>query len=83
MRLSFEEHPRSVGQTYAAHMATAARSGVELLGAGAACLVHAAFPFLFVNAASDALARVQHRLASRHGRPVDGTGRAHRAEPPG
>ena len=37
----FTAHPHAVGETYAEHAHTAASFGLEMIGAGLACLVHA------------------------------------------
>jgi hypothetical protein len=49
----FTDHPRSVGETYAQHMASAGRFGCRMILAGIACLLHGVFPFLFVKTGSD------------------------------
>ncbi len=51
----FTDHPRSVGETYVQHMASAARFGGRMILAGIACLLHGVFPFLFVKTGSDAV----------------------------
>jgi hypothetical protein len=66
----FTTHPASVGETYGQHCRFALRFGTRMLLGGAAAMVHAFFPFLFVTTAgriNDAL--VAMRAASR-GRTV-------------
>ena len=40
----FLEHPRSLGMSWAGHGVGAVKIGAELIGAGAACIIHAAVP---------------------------------------
>jgi hypothetical protein len=51
----FTDHPRSVGETYVQHLASAGRFGGRMILAGLACLLHSVFPFLFVKTGSDAV----------------------------
>jgi hypothetical protein len=48
----FTAHPRAVGEDYLQHSRVASSVGLKLIGAGLACLVHAALPFLFVTTGS-------------------------------
>jgi hypothetical protein len=59
---AFTEHPASVGETYGEHMGRAACFGLRMIGAGAACLVHALLPFLFVRTGSEAIAELNDRM---------------------
>lgn len=61
----FLSHPRSVGESYGEHAATAARFGVTMIVGGAACLVHAIVPALFVRTASDAVKRLYAQMMAR------------------
>ena len=65
IRRLFNEHPASVDESYGQHMATASYFGVRMVGAGLACLVHAAFPFLFVTTGSDTIRRLHDRMSAR------------------
>ncbi|MGN6850428.1 MAG: DUF6356 family protein [Sphingomicrobium sp.] len=47
----FFEHPRSLGMTWAGHGVGAVAIGAKLVGAGAACLVHAVVPGFFTQTA--------------------------------
>ncbi len=69
---AFTEHPASVGETYAEHMAVALGYGVRLLGAGCAAVVHALVPALFETAASDAI-REMHAEMENRGGPLRGS----------
>tara|TARA_Y100000310_G_scaffold231132_1_gene233650 strand:+ start:373 stop:648 length:276 start_codon:yes stop_codon:yes gene_type:complete len=48
----FTGHPDSVGESYLKHMVWAAFFSIAFLFAGVICLIHAIFPFLFVETAS-------------------------------
>jgi hypothetical protein len=61
-RLSFTEHPASVGETYAEHMASAwSFSGRMALGA-LACFLHGLFPFLFTRTGSGIINELHGRM---------------------
>ena len=62
---AFTDHPASVGETYAEHMAVALSFGARLLGAGCAAIVHALVPALFQTAASDAVRTMHAELENR------------------
>jgi hypothetical protein len=66
-RLSFTEHPASVGETYGEHFAVATYFAGIMIAAGLACLVHAVLPFAFTTTASRAIARLSTRMTSRRG----------------
>lgn len=61
----FTEHPAAVGESYLAHLRTAAGFGFEMIAAGCACLVHALLPFLFVHTGSDCIRRLHDRMRAR------------------
>ena len=48
----FREHPQEVGETYAEHFAAAGGFGVKMMAGGAACVVHAIVPGLFITTGS-------------------------------
>lgn len=62
---AFTRHPHAVGETWGEHCLTASGFGLTLIGAGLACLAHAAFPFLFQHTASDCIAVLHRRMAAR------------------
>jgi|SRR5579859_7637899 len=69
----FTAHPASVGETYGQHWLFASRTGLTLIGAGCACLVHGVLPFLFVTTGSRTIRGLAARLGGaqpRHRRPV-------------
>lgn len=61
----FLSHPRSVGESYGEHAATAARFGLTMIAGGAACVVHAILPFLFARTASDSVKRLYAQMMAR------------------
>ena len=48
----FTDHPDSIGESYLKHMMWAVFYSISFLLAGVTCLIHAIFPFLFVETAS-------------------------------
>ena len=69
MRLSFTEHPAAVGETYLEHMAMALSFAVPMMLGALACLVHAIFPFLFVQSGSSAIASLHDRMVTNRASP--------------
>lgn len=70
-KLSFTNHPRSVGESYGQHFIVAAGFGLRLLWASVACLVHAAFPFLFERTGSNQISILHDRMVSNRSRSCD------------
>ena len=56
MRLSFSEHPASVGESYGRHFIHASEFGLRMIAGSLAVAVHAIFPFLFVRTGSKIIA---------------------------
>lgn len=67
-RLSFTEHPASVGETYGEHLRAAAGFGAAMLVGGTACLVHALLPFLFTHTGSATVTQLHHRMVINRNR---------------
>ena len=61
----FVEHPRSLGMSWAQHGIGAIAIGATLVGAGAACLVHAIVPGWFTQTAGKTVARMYDHIQSR------------------
>lgn len=61
----FTEHPRTLGMTWAGHGVGAVKIGAELIGAGCACLVHAAVPGFFTQTAGRTVTRMYNHMARR------------------
>jgi len=64
----FTDHPRSLGMSWASHGVGAIGIGARMIGAGLACILHAAVPALFTETAGrtvDSLHRqMRHRKAN-------------------
>ncbi|HWB49339.1 MAG TPA: DUF6356 family protein [Stellaceae bacterium] len=63
-RLSFTEHPASVGENYVEHFRHAAGFAVNMIGGGLAVLVHAVLPFLFTKTGSGIIADLHTRMVT-------------------
>ncbi|HEX6660341.1 MAG TPA: DUF6356 family protein [Sphingomicrobium sp.] len=61
----FREHPRSLGMSWAGHGAGAVKIGAELIGAGAACIIHAVIPALFTQTAGKTVERMHDHMVKR------------------
>jgi hypothetical protein len=61
----FVEHPRSLGMSWAGHGSGAVKIGAELIGAGCACLIHAAVPGWFTQTAGKTVSRMYDHMAKR------------------
>lgn len=58
-------HPRSVSESYGAHLTEAVRIAAQLIGAGVACLVHGFLPILYERRASQTVASLHQSFAKR------------------
>jgi hypothetical protein len=63
-RLLFE-HPRSLGMSWARHGVGAIAIGARLIGAGLACVVHAAVPGLFTQTAGKTITGMFDHMGRR------------------
>jgi len=61
----FTDHPRSLGMSWASHGAGAVKIGAELIGAGAACIVHAIVPGWFTETAGRTVLRLHDVMVKR------------------
>ena len=61
----FVDHPASVGESYAQHFAAAARVGVKLAVAAAACFIHALVPGLCKTTGSTAILKLHDEIVPR------------------
>ncbi len=64
----FIQHPKSVGETYFEHMASAATFGSRMVVAGCACLLHGFFPFLFVTTGSQTVRHLHDSMITHRSR---------------
>ena len=67
----FTAHPRSLGMTWFSHGTGALKIGFELVGAGAACLVHAAVPGWFTETAGRTVTRLHDHMQKRKAGAAD------------
>jgi hypothetical protein len=66
-RLSFSEHPASVGENYFVHLRHALGFSLSMFKGGLACFVHAIFPFLCTKTGSGIIASLNTRMiTNRH-----------------
>ena len=65
MLAAFTRHPAAIGESYGQHLAQAGSFGAAMISAGAACLVHAIFPFWFEKTASQCVRRLYDQMAAR------------------
>jgi hypothetical protein len=61
----FLEHPRSLGMSWVMHGAGAVKIGAELVGAGIACIIHAAVPGWFTQTAGKTVTRMYDHMQKR------------------
>lgn len=64
----FTDHPRSVGETYSEHLATACAFGARMIAAGSACMLHGFFPFLFVKTGSTTVRHLHDEMITHRSR---------------
>jgi hypothetical protein len=63
-RLSFTEHPASVGETYGEHMVSAWSFAARMALGACACFLHGIFPFLCVTTGSGTIRELYGRMIS-------------------
>jgi len=61
----FRDHPRSLGMSWASHGVGAVAIGARMIGAGAACIVHAIVPGLFTETAGRTVMGLHEQMARR------------------
>lgn len=64
-RRLFLDHPRTIGESYIAHMRCAASFGLRMIGGGLACLVHALVPGWFTRTGSETICCLHDEMAKR------------------
>ena len=65
MRRLFVEHPQSLGMSWSEHGLGAVVIGATLVGAGAACLIHALVPGWFTQTAGKTVTRMHDHMMRR------------------
>lgn len=61
----FIRHPQEVGESYGEHFVNAAGFGLHMVAGGLCCMIHAVFPFLFVETGSRTMRRLHKRITGR------------------
>ena len=61
----FNDHPKSLGMSWATHGAGAVVIGARMVGAGLACIVHAAVPALFTETAGRTVISLHDHMVKR------------------
>ncbi len=61
----FTAHPESIGESYWEHLWHAGKFGILMIIGGVACLIHAIFPFLFVQTAGNFLFKMTEHMITR------------------
>ena len=61
----FVDHPKSLGMSWAEHGAGAIVIGARMVGAGIACMVHAAVPGIFTQTAGKTVIDLHEHMMQR------------------
>jgi hypothetical protein len=61
----FTDHPQTLGMSWAVHGAGAAKIAFVLMGAGAACLIHAIVPGWFTHTAGKTVSDIYNEMQRR------------------
>ena len=61
----FVDHPKSLGMSWAEHGAGAIVIGARMVGAGIACIVHAAVPGIFTQTAGKTVIDLHEHMMQR------------------
>lgn len=61
----FRDHPKSLGMSWAEHGAGAVVIGARMVGAGLACIAHAAVPALFTETAGRTVQSLHDHMVKR------------------
>ena len=61
----FVDHPKSLGMSWASHGAGAVVIGARMVGAGLACIVHAAVPGIFTQTAGKTVLDLHDHMMQR------------------
>jgi hypothetical protein len=66
MKNPFTEHPHAVGESYFHHLKYAFMTGCMMIVGGVACVIHAIFPFLYPQTASNILLKLTRVFIERN-----------------
>lgn len=61
----FSDHPKALGMSWAEHGAGAVVIGARMVGAGLACIVHAAVPGIFTETAGRTVKSLHDHMVQR------------------
>ena len=61
----FRDHPTEIGETYGEHFAAAGGFGVKMIVGGAACIVHAIVPGLFITTGSGTVKKLYDQMVAK------------------
>ena len=61
----FQDHPKSLGMSWAEHAFGAVAIGTKMVSAGVACIIHAAVPALFTETAGRAVTSLHAQMVRR------------------
>ena len=61
----FQDHPKTLGMSWAEHGAGAVVIGARMIGAGVACILHAAIPALFTETAGRTVMSLHDHMVRR------------------
>ena len=67
----FVDHPKSLGLSWAEHGVGAVAIGARMVGAGIACIVHAAVPGLFTQTAGRTVIDLHDHMMQRRAGAAD------------
>ena len=71
MHRLFIDHPRSLGMSWSQHGIGAVAIGATLVGAGAACIIHALVPGWFTQTAGKTVTRIYDHIQNRKANSSD------------
>jgi hypothetical protein len=67
----FLDHPRDLGMGWSRHAVGAVGIGLQMIGGGFACLVHAVVPGVFTETAGRTVAKLHDHMLSRRAAAPD------------
>lgn len=67
-KISFTEHPKTVGETYIQHLQSAWYFSFRMFFGAIACFFHGLFPFLFVRTGSSTVSALYDRMIKHRSR---------------
>ncbi|MBN8888895.1 MAG: hypothetical protein ABS99_05320 [Acetobacteraceae bacterium SCN 69-10] len=71
-KVSFTEHPASVGENYVEHLGSAWGFGAAMLRGSLACFIHGVFPFLCLTTGSRTIRDLHERMVTHRVRTPAG-----------